>query len=356
MQVPTARGLLLLNPAVLTIIYTNNGQKVTIFLLFCTVPTRPMFMKYTFSVFLTIASLFFTPATAGTAGETRSLVVLIGHYPPGSGWGRLHCSDDRELIEPLLESIGCGEDNTTVLTDSLATKRAVSTALESLARRTSRDDRVYIHFCCHGQQMIDDDGDEPDGLDESLVMYDARRRYSEGIYEGANHLRDDELGRYLDRIRLAAGPGGNVTLVMDACHSGTADRAASDDYIRGTTYIFGPAGQPIPEPEPSGVKHTATLDPGMAPLTVYAACGPDEANHEYRDPATGRYFGSLTYALHRVVTASGTQRRGLSAEGLNRLLKETMDELFAGKRHSQTPFFETTDEGKISIFGIPGGK
>lgn len=313
-------------------------------------------MKCIARILLTVAVLLFTATSVGVAGETRVLVVLIGHYPAGSGWGRLHCANDRELIEPLLTSIGCGKNSIAVLTDSLATKGAVTESLESLVAVTSAGDRIYIHFCCHGQQMIDDDGDEPDGLDESLVMYDARRRYTQGVYEGEAHLHDDELGRYLDRIRLAAGPGGNLTLVIDACHSGTADRAGADDYIRGTTYVFGPAGQPVPVPEPAKVKYTATIDPRMAPLTVYSACGPDEANHEYRDPSTGRYYGSLTYALHRVVMSPGTDRRGLTPAGLNERLRVTMEELFAGKRHSQTPFFETTDESKISIFAVPSGE
>lgn len=89
--------------------------------------------------------------------------------------------------------------------------------------------------------MADDNGDETDGLDEALIPYDAPRRYQKGVYVGEKHLRDDELGSLLDDIRKKTGDKGTVTLALDACHSGTADRDKGDDvYVRGTSYVFAP--------------------------------------------------------------------------------------------------------------------
>ena len=48
---------------------------------------------------------------------------------------------------------------------------------------------------------MDDNGDEEDGLDESLVLYDAGYWYIPGKYEGENHLRDDELGMWINKLR-----------------------------------------------------------------------------------------------------------------------------------------------------------
>ena len=91
--------------------------------------------------------------------------------------------------------------------------------------------------------MEDDNGDEADELDEALIPYDAQSTYQKGIYEGENHLRDDELEKFLISIRQKIGIDGSVLITFDACHSGTANRIEEyveddDAPIRGTNVIF----------------------------------------------------------------------------------------------------------------------
>lgn len=61
----------------------------------------------------------------------------------------------------------------------------------------------------HGGRLRDDNGDEEDGYDETLVPLD---------YEEAGQIRDDDLFKILVH---PMPEGVTVTCVMDCCHSGT---------------------------------------------------------------------------------------------------------------------------------------
>ena len=78
---------------------------------------------------------------------------------------------------------------------------------------------LVFHYSGHGQQITDDNGDEPDGYDETIVPYDAPMRAEAG-YRGDKHLRDDELARKLLALRAKVGPTGNVVFAFDSCFSG----------------------------------------------------------------------------------------------------------------------------------------
>ena len=47
--------------------------------------------------------------------------------------------------------------------------------MKELVARIGQDDIVVFHYSGHGSQMTDLEGDEPDGLDETIVPYDSGR-------------------------------------------------------------------------------------------------------------------------------------------------------------------------------------
>lgn len=289
----------------------------------------------------TVTTLFFYFFFVLAKGQTtRALLVAIDKYPPESGWNEIHAANDLTLLQPMLIEKKVSPKNITVLLNEQATKGAIVKALKRLETDSRRGDYIYIHFSCHGQQMADDNGDEADGLDEALIPYDAPRRYKKGIYEGEKHLRDDELGFLLDAIRRKAGMAGTVTLTLDACHSGTADRDGDDEiYIRGTSYIFAPSSFVLPE-----TRHDITLKeihsaPGMASMTVVAACMPDQQNYEHRTP-DGTYYGSLTYALSEIMR----KHESVSFTLLRELLEKRINELKPQRSKAQVPLLKTNDE------------
>lgn len=272
--------------------------------------------------------------------------MAVDKYPVGNGWAEIHATNDVALIKPLLLGRNFKPQNIAVLLNEQATKRAIISALKRLVAQSRRGDNIYIHFSCHGQQMADDNADEPDGLDEALIPYDAPRRFSRGVYEGQNHLRDDELGLWLDALRIKIGAGGDVVLTLDACHSGTGDR--DDDpqsYVRGTSYVFAPP-EFVPQRNGKAIDEIRS-SPKMAPLMVIAACMPDELNYEYRSPGTGRYYGSLTYALSLAIQNSVP----LNCQTLHTKLRKEIAELNP-RRIAQKPLLQTSDEKKEFRIGI----
>lgn len=299
-------------------------------------------MKQAFAI--TVFCCFFAAATGQTS---RALLVAIDNYPASGGWNEIHATNDIAIMVPLLKANGFQDSHITVLTDSMATKKNIMTALSNLATRSGKGDYVYLQFSCHGQLMLDDNGDEPEGYDESLIPYDAPRRFSRGVYEGHNHLRDDELSLFLDRIRLQVGATGNLFVVFDACHSGSADRDGDDDeYVRGTTYIFAPDGYTLPIIDPAKVVAAPKTGKNMSDLTVLSACQPGEVNYEHK-ASDGRYYGMLTYAICGIGNEAGIVRVSDFFDRLQGLVQKMSE----GKKRRQNLDLQSTNENKTFSIG-----
>lgn len=308
-----------------------------LFLLFSTIFVKTNNLKALRRIIVAILFFYVVPL----AGQTnRALLVAIDKYPSGSGWAEIHATNDISLIKPVLEKRNFRDSNIAILTNEQATKKAITEALNSLIAASRSKDHIYIHFSCHGQQMVDDNGDEPDGLDEAIIPYDARRRFEQGVYEGQCHFRDDELNEKLEAIRRKIGPKGCLVLVVDACHSGTADRDVDDDvYVRGTAYIFAPPGYDRGTSVVESMGYDIKCSPELAPITVLSACQPGQLNYEYRNPVNEIYYGSLTYALCDLMS----DRNSITYEELRKELVSRIAALNT-RRRRQTPLIETTNE------------
>ena len=255
-----------------------------------------MIRKATFIIILCIVSL------CCPAQQKHALIVAIANYPTESGWSKINSDNDRTLLVPEFKRLGF---KVTTLQNEQATKQGIIQSLSHLAKQVHSDDYVCIHFSCHGQQMEDNNQDEEDGLDEALIPYDAYLSYKKGIYEGKNHLRDDDLEEHLTTIRKKLGEKGTLLVTLDACHSGTADRdeeyVEDDDApIRGTSAIF--SSNPFfLSPENKNVERQITLpqQKGMSSYCIISACQPFQRNFETK--VKGVYYGTLSYALYQTL-------------------------------------------------------
>jgi hypothetical protein len=284
--------------------------------------------------------LFACLAIILSAQTDRALLIAIDSYPSGSGWTKIHAENDISIVLPMLLEKGYKRENIKTLINERATKNAIVHALENICEESTSGDYIYIHFSCHGQQMADDNGDEPDGLDEALIPYDAQRWYKKDVYEGENHLRDDEFEILLNNIRKKIGSKGNVFVVLDACHSGTADRDTDDDaYIRGTTYIFAP-GNYKPTAINTNKKPSLRKGKRLSQIAIFSACQPDQINYEYKSVKDNTYYGSLSYAFCEVM--NNISEDILINELFNKL-KYRMELMFINKLRKQNPYFESTD-------------
>lgn len=235
-----------------------------------------------------ILALLFTLGATIASGQSRhALLIGIGDYPSDSGWNRIHGNNDVEIIRSSLLRQGFPENQISVLIDSSATKKNILASFMALTSHVRPGDIAYIHFSGHGQQVTDLDGDEEDGFDEAWIPYDAKKVYEAGVYEGQNHLIDDELNTLLSKLRVRIGSKGKIIVVADACHSGSGSRGNDEDiFIRGTRDKF------ILPGKPQNVKRKSEPTDWL----FIAACKPYQSNYEYRSP-DGKYYGVLSYVI-----------------------------------------------------------
>lgn len=268
------------------------------------------------ALFVTVACV----ASPAGARQKRALVIGIGNYPESSGWSIINGHRDVNLITGMLEQNGFERGNIATLIDGQAVKSAVTDAFKALVSNADPGDTVYIHFSGHGQQVTDIDGDEEDGLDEAIIPYDAAISYGLAGYKGEKHILDDDLNGWLDRIKDAVGPKGELMVILDACHSGDATRGSGSTRIsvRGTADVFSlsdPSGeQPAGKSPTKSPSDRKTLD-----WICLSACKSYQSNYEYK--SDDGYYGRLSWALSRVL------KPGIGFDDMVSGLKEMYDSL-----------------------------
>ena len=252
---------------------------------------------------LTRLFLFASFITAGLAFVStdpkpakRALVITVGEYNTArTGWPRINSANDARILEPALRQQGFA-----VHIVSNPTKQEIINALNNLREESKPGDIALVHISAHGVGITDDNGDESDGFDESIVPIDApdASKLPPG-YRGEKHLRDDQLGELLTTIRERLGPQGDLLVLLDACHSGTGTRGPGG-VVRGATEPLRlpdfPAVNAVGE-DPS-VFFELLRGPALSDITVLAAT---QANHlNYENAA--QQCGSLTSAFCAVIS------------------------------------------------------
>ena len=228
----------------------------------------------------------------------KAFMVGISHYDNATTnyeWNNIHGVEDIKLISPLLKSQGFA---ITEVLDEQATYSQIKSRLTKFSNSIKKGDIIYIHFSMHGQPFEDKDGDETDKWDESLVPYDAFKKFQKGKYEGSHHLIDDELNKYFNTIRKKAGETGCIYVVIDACHAGTSSRG--EDTTRGTMIGFtsNPRIQYNPPMEHRNSYIISTAQ-SFSPITFIEACRSDQINRELKTKEG--MFGALSYNIAQVL-------------------------------------------------------
>jgi hypothetical protein len=147
-------------------------------------------------------------------GKKKALLIGINYYrTPHELKG---CINDVKNIKEFLLERGFRDEpeSMVILTDDnpnkLPLRANIITSCEWLVKDAQPGDSPFFHYSGHGEQVPDKDGDEVDGLDETILPLDFKK-------EG--YIVDDDLHKLLVR---PLQKGVRLTAVFDSCHSGTA--------------------------------------------------------------------------------------------------------------------------------------
>ena len=135
----------------------------------------------------------------------------IGGDLPGAA------NDARAIADVLVNKYNFAPGNVKLVLDGAATRDRLETELSEWLPSVARPgDLIWFYFAGHGSQAWDLDGDEEDGLDETVCPADVMRGNTD------MDILDDEIGQWLDQL-----PTDNVVVVWDKCHAKSSTRAVT---------------------------------------------------------------------------------------------------------------------------------
>ncbi|MEN0068012.1 MAG: caspase family protein [Myxococcota bacterium] len=157
--------------------------------------------------------------------ERVAVLVGVGEYAADVIDDLRGPPNDVDLMKRMLTArFGVAASNVCALKNEGATESAFREAMGWMTQVANADTVAIIYFSGHGSQAADRGGDEPDGWDETLLFHDAR--YGD---PSSGELVDDALNAMLHELQAKTE---NVTVIVDACNSGSATRSIEDVRIR----------------------------------------------------------------------------------------------------------------------------
>ena len=288
------------------------------------------------SPILLLVWLGFLLASAASAaaqkGTKRALLIGINKYQE-LPWLSGSRNDVGVMRDILIRRYGFDESNIQILLDEQAIRSGIINALENLVASAGPDDTIFVHYSGHGSQVEDLNGDEPDGLDETICPHDARSA------EVAD-ITDDELGQILGRLKVAS-----AVVVLDSCHSGTALRSSPAD-IRPRS-IPPDTRVELYRKEQLTTRGVVT-PPGTEPYVLFSAAAANQQELDGPFGPNGQPLGLLTAAMSRALESRQDE---LSPRQLLAALEQNVEKLkprFAGH-----PLPEAQLEGQIHLIEAP---
>lgn len=245
--------------------------------------------------------------------------VSINKYRDGIPQLSGAVNDALELRRVLQEKFGFINDEQHMpapLIDDAATHDAIRDGFKKylienakrVKERGGAEAIVVFHFSGHGSQIKDEDREEEDGWDETLVPIDGRNYVT---YE-SNEILDDELAQWFEGLSKYTK---NITFILDSCHSETGTRAPGttrdiprdsrfkSKYARPASSPNKSVGHHLMLQKPKDLETVDILPPGQNFVTI-AACLADQKAHEIdytTDAGDKRPVGALTFYLTRAL-------------------------------------------------------
>jgi len=272
-------------------------------------------------------------------------------------------NDANYLMRFLKENYDFKPENCKVMTDDsedetlIPTKENIINAMEWLIKDAKAGDSLFFHYSGHGLSIVDEDGDEIDGMDESILPVD---------YEENGVILDDEIN---ELIVKPLPKGCLLTALADCCHSGTVFdlpylystngkiesveeidedyKEISKEYLTNDIYKKNKMVQNL-------VKRNTTLPPvkltleermnifeyaktvkrSEADVIQYSSCRDNEISADER--ANGNTYGALCNAFISTLTSLILEEKSISYIDLLIEIRKIIQ-----KRYGQTPQLST---------------
>jgi len=216
-----------------------------------------------------------------------SIHIGLNHVDPTryNGWdGALSgCINDATDMKGIADKLGYASQ---LYTDAQATCACVVSSIGKAAQQLDGGDILLLTYSGHGGQVADVNGDEPDSLDETWVLWDRM-------------LLDDELYNLWAQFKA----GVRIFMLSDSCHSGTVLKMVLYDKLAKSEALS------------RQYRGTRTTAPKMraAPRAVTQAVY--ERDRDLYDTAQWTTGGGRAAICASVTLISGCQDNQLSSDG-----------------------------------------
>lgn len=279
------------------------------------------------------------------AGRKHLLAVGINNYREKPLRGAVN--DAVEIRETLISRFGFAPGDTTLLTDSSATRAGIIGSIVRAIDAVGRGDLFVFFYSGHGSLFADSSSslrDEEavldlssmraqgsvmqDGrYDSTIVPFDVDSQNSDRPW--GNLILDDELYELFSRMTAR---GAFVLLLSDSCHSGTLARSIAID----ERYKFIDPGKVLGgrSPQPSGDGYGRPLPKSAFNGLLLAITSSRDNQYSLDGRFGGRLQGMFTHVLLRVISNSDPS---ISYQRLFSQVQREVNEMSSG---AQTPFID----------------
>lgn len=245
-------------------------------------------------------------------GQKRKIALLfaINDYPGSSNDLNGCINDQTDLIKKL------SDDFPGFIIRSFMNQQVTRVTFINEIRTAIRSlipgDVLLIHYSGHGTQVYDKDGDEEDGYDEAVYLYDGT-------------VIDDDIGDSLQGIV----DGATVVIALDSCFSGTATRAPITNWFKISKYVQNPNLK-------KRRKKRIRFQKSEMKWIVFSGCSEQQTSADAY--INGRYNGAFTYYALKALSPGITYREWISK----------INSYLPNKDFDQIP----TLEGQESLFDL----
>lgn len=251
--------------------------------------------------------------------------------------------DLQDIIGLLQNELGVPVSNIIQLGESAATKPNVVAAFNQLDNKENRDTIVVVYYSGHGGQVPDGNGDESDGYDEFIAMYEVRA--VPGGFTGI--LTDDELETLLANLESL-----HIIIILDSCYSGgmvgvAAAQGSSDLLRRG---LGSPAAEDTLFVQGEMMAMTELVGPGRVIITGGTG---DQSTWESYSLQNGVFTYFFLDALQDALNDANQNER-ISAEEAYWFSRDLVDDwVYTNQQVHQNPDISDDHFGQVDLTWLP---